>query len=408
MQEFTFADLSPDDILKGLRAVNIPATMAHLETPKPATIIPVYRQYLMILASFESEAQLTHPHLRRRNVVDEELQSGFIFLNFFENMCLLMDSAGVPDFSLDDLLRPSPERVQHNLSGLINFAIFREERLVRFQEMQEHWNQIIRENQMMAQELRNLSEQEQQFMSERTQIDQLENRKRSFETELSECETAIANIQDTIEKRERDERRLQAELDQMRRSYERIKQDLAAVKVHAGLRPQEIIGELRDAEARLEAAKRQTTEEQDTFRECQRRHAALTDVRMKFISAVETAYQVAQEWKRCGDVSTLRDRLEESKKELAQKRAQVQRMRQEKATKSMAKRKATDQERELQNAIARQQEALAAIEEQGTRELGDVSDRIEGVKEQIHEYMQQLAAAMEAATFRRLASQKAD
>jgi kinetochore protein Nuf2 len=408
MQEFTFADLSPDDILKGLRAVNIPATMTHLETPKPATIIPVYKQYLMILASFESEAQLTHPYLRRCNVVDEELQGGFIFLNVFENMCLLMDSAGVPDFSLDDLFRPSPERVQHNLSGLINFAIFREERLVRFQEMQEHWNQIIRENQMMAQELRNLSEQEQQFMSERTQIDQLENRKRSFETELSECETAIANIQETIENRERDERRLQAELDQIRRNYERMKQDLAAVKVHAGLRPQEIIGELREAEARLEAAKKQTAEEQNTFQECQRRHTALTDVRMKFISAVETAYQVAQDWKRCGDVSGVRDRLEESKKELAQKRAQVQRMRQEKATKSTARRKATDQERELQDAIARQQEALAAIEEQRTRELGQISDRIDGVKQQIHEYMHQLAQAMDAATARRMASQKID
>jgi kinetochore protein Nuf2 len=49
----------------------------------------------------------------------------------------LMKSAGVAKFSLRDLWAPEPKRTRDNLSALINFARFREERSVKYMELQE-------------------------------------------------------------------------------------------------------------------------------------------------------------------------------------------------------------------------------------------------------------------------------
>lgn len=42
---------------------------------------------------------------------------------------------GVQDFSMKDLLAPEPKRVRRHLSAVINFAKFREERLVMYAEL---------------------------------------------------------------------------------------------------------------------------------------------------------------------------------------------------------------------------------------------------------------------------------
>ena len=46
----------------------------------------------------------------------------------------LMDSVGINDFSLKDVLKPETSRIRMILSGIINFAKFREEQLVFFEE----------------------------------------------------------------------------------------------------------------------------------------------------------------------------------------------------------------------------------------------------------------------------------
>ena len=42
---------------------------------------------------------------------------------------------GVHDFTMKDILTPDPKRVRRHLSAIINFAKFREERLVMYSEL---------------------------------------------------------------------------------------------------------------------------------------------------------------------------------------------------------------------------------------------------------------------------------
>lgn len=53
-------------------------------------------------------------------------------LTFFRTISKLMGYCGIYDFSFRDLLYPSPKRLRRQLSALINFAKFREERLSTF------------------------------------------------------------------------------------------------------------------------------------------------------------------------------------------------------------------------------------------------------------------------------------
>ena len=57
---------------------------------------------------------------------------------FSKNLSKLMGASGLQDFSLvKDLYKPEPARLRRNLSAIINFAKFREEKLSLFTELQD-------------------------------------------------------------------------------------------------------------------------------------------------------------------------------------------------------------------------------------------------------------------------------
>ena len=57
---------------------------------------------------------------------------------FSKNLSKLMSASGLQDFSLvKDLYKPEATRLRRNLSAIINFAKFREEKLSLFTELQD-------------------------------------------------------------------------------------------------------------------------------------------------------------------------------------------------------------------------------------------------------------------------------
>jgi kinetochore protein Nuf2 len=62
---------------------------------------------------------------------------------FQEALAKLLLAAGVKDFSLRDLYKPEAATLRRNLSAIINFAKFREEKLVQQTEQQEHCEALI-------------------------------------------------------------------------------------------------------------------------------------------------------------------------------------------------------------------------------------------------------------------------
>lgn len=62
---------------------------------------------------------------------------------FLKSLNRLMLSSGVKDFSLRDLYKPEAQRLRRNLSAIINFAKFREEKLIAYTELQEQFEALV-------------------------------------------------------------------------------------------------------------------------------------------------------------------------------------------------------------------------------------------------------------------------
>lgn len=62
---------------------------------------------------------------------------------FLQALNRLMLASGIKDFSLRDLHKPDPQRLRRNLSAIINFAKFREEKLIAYTELQEQFDALL-------------------------------------------------------------------------------------------------------------------------------------------------------------------------------------------------------------------------------------------------------------------------
>lgn len=72
-------------------------------------------------------------------------------LAFLRAISRLMHSSGVNDFTMKDLHKPESSRVIRHLSAIINFAKFREEKNLAFQEYQDNSDSIIERKQEVEQ-----------------------------------------------------------------------------------------------------------------------------------------------------------------------------------------------------------------------------------------------------------------
>jgi hypothetical protein len=70
---------------------------------------------------FSGLSVLNYPELHEESISQ---------LNSFRAVSKMMEICGIQDFSMKDFMAPSAKRLRRQLSGIINFAKFREERLV--------------------------------------------------------------------------------------------------------------------------------------------------------------------------------------------------------------------------------------------------------------------------------------
>jgi kinetochore protein Nuf2 len=76
----------------------------------------------------------------------------------------LMSCVGIDDFSLKDVLKPESSRIKMIFSGIINFAKFREQQLIFFEESSLH-------------------------------AEELSNRRRLLESKIIDAQKALLNLQ---------------------------------------------------------------------------------------------------------------------------------------------------------------------------------------------------------------------
>ena len=168
---YSFPILSPEEIVACMSELGIELTEQEVVSPKPRIVHEVYvklAEYCMGITAeemsqgkFEGLAALSFPELHERSVPE---------IAYWRTINKLMSSAQVPDFSfLMDCVKPVGERFVRNLSAIINFAKFREERVQSYTEMTASTEEILEQKQSLIAEQEQLKKKIEQLKAQQVQ-----------------------------------------------------------------------------------------------------------------------------------------------------------------------------------------------------------------------------------------------
>lgn len=134
---YSFPILGNNEIIACLGELDIPLTEQDLLRPHPDTLYRAYEEIVCLLCGQTREAMYA-PDLEAADVLEfpELYEDAIGNLKFQRQLFELMRCCGVPDFTLKDLMKPEYTRTRRNISAVINFAKFREEKVADYEETQ--------------------------------------------------------------------------------------------------------------------------------------------------------------------------------------------------------------------------------------------------------------------------------
>jgi kinetochore protein Nuf2 len=147
----------------------------------------------MAQPAFAGLQRLTYPELH-----DESIQQ----INSFRACQKMLEVCGIYDFTIKDLMSPTSKRLKRQLSGIINFAKFREERYMLLTELSTHrdsilsnWNKSKAKNEELHNRLNTLRE---QTAEEASIIASIEGECKDIEGQINELNHLQAEIREEI------------------------------------------------------------------------------------------------------------------------------------------------------------------------------------------------------------------
>lgn len=256
-QAFSFPILKNNDILHCMTELGIELTADVLNEPHrhKDRVRAVFVNLIAIGLGMSEEDLCTHSEasLERRNALPHpELHDDSLSeLKFLKSSMKFMRVCGLRDFGWKDLHAPTSKRFRRQLSGAINFARFREERMIMYDELTTQREEIVvqlhevkdegeklniqLEEAKLAteKELREMEETENDCVEIETEIAQqnkLQATLRQESTDLkkqsNDLKDKLASVSLTLQEAEAEERKLTSQVVQ---SPQRIKRELTVV-----------------------------------------------------------------------------------------------------------------------------------------------------------------------------------
>jgi kinetochore protein Nuf2 len=193
-KKYSFPLLKTRQIIVCMNALGIELDNTDLNNPREDRFKFIYASVLESLLKInlsrkeESEAMASHflyPQLHEKSVTQ---------IRLVRTLIRFMQRVGVKDFSISDLISPEKSRTIRNLSGIINFAKFRNQKCQLFSE-------LCNADRAQTMQFTKMQARNQTLGSEFVRLQQL---KTSQEPEVIELESEIADIHarigDTISK----------------------------------------------------------------------------------------------------------------------------------------------------------------------------------------------------------------
>lgn len=153
MSQFGTPLFAEKDICIFLSELGMSASAEQLGKPTFEFVQPVFENLVTALMGVTRE-ELQQPVFMAIDAVEfPELHDESIpALAFIRHLARLLQSAGVRDFSLKDLYKPEAPRLRRHLSAILNFAMFREEKLAAYTALQEQLEGLLQDKEAASAE----------------------------------------------------------------------------------------------------------------------------------------------------------------------------------------------------------------------------------------------------------------
>lgn len=398
MNFYTFQELTAEDILTGLADAKIKATPAMLNQPKPVNVYSILKSFFIVISNFE-ESELARPHLVVDECPDRELAGGYAFLNFFRGMKDLMRASGIKDFSFQDLYKPNSQRFQHLLSGLISFAIFREDRVRTFTEHNRRATELKNENIEIANEIKrveqSIAERAQMLEGKRQENEMLKSSKIALENQLNEIQDSIEYLRNTLNNLERETQEIQRQINSTKGENEMKRDQINKLNEMMSLSPNTVEKKEKELDENYENEMREVERCEEKLNYLKQRHKMLGNVRTNLIDGSDKLYQFGKNRMKLMELNKKKELLESDKQIYQGKIETLQKLRNKRDEYEAKQKQEANERRDIVSKIKEYKRALQKLEDDHKNRMKyDINDKIESLRRKIQEYKDNLNRAM--------------
>ena len=324
---YSFPILSEKEIVQCLHELGMKATVEQIQKPTYEIVQHIFENLVVLLCGVTSE-ELQQPVFAAIDAIEyAELHDESIpAMAFFVQTAKLLQSSGVKDFSMKDLHKPEGARLKKSLSAVINFAKFREEKLVAYTELQEKHEELIenrdrlkREHEELEKELARMTEEREAELPEaanvEAEVDILYGENQALNKQQANMSNELKALKQEVNAMTEDAAQLRLKVSAVRGTQE----DLKAQIVQS---PHKIKAELEDLAGALELEKAALSEAEKSTRDVASKLDAALKIEKEVAKVIAMMQDTTVEIKKKKEVSkrvkALRSNIASQEHELTQ------------------------------------------------------------------------------------------
>lgn len=395
---YSFQELPLKDIVSGLNDAKIKVTENAIKNPKPTLIKNVFKTYYMFLTNLNAQ-QISRPDLQVCDNADDELISGFEFLNCFNKLKEILEAAGIRDFSLKDFYAPKEKRLTHVFSGLMNFAFFEK---LRFNEYIEN-NNKKQDLQAMNQELQKsidemeieVKNQQEKLQERAKQLEELRSTQTTLSCHISEYEMGQREYQSEINKLNKKFNDMQIQKSELENNIVTKNQLIEQMNQVLLLNPQELEDCVQKASDELDRVQLEAISYEKLVKKSKDRLDFINKNRIKLTDSVEKCFPITKDIKKQKELEANSRDLDEKRQQLAEMRRRVEELEQMKLTLEKEKQKQEAEFSEINQKIKTQKDKQKKLKNQKKNSGFKAEDKLVDMTNTIEEYLGSLSRAME-------------
>ncbi|WWC98584.1 hypothetical protein V866_005476 [Kwoniella sp. B9012] len=287
-----FPLLGLPELMECLSALGIPAQMEDLTKPTAGTTQGIYAGLIEALMgapmeSIEAPKQALLGMMEYKDMYNDALQ----FTMFFRHVRDLANLCGITNFSLADLTRPEPARFKTVLSGIMNFAKFRDER-AHFQaqlqaKLQEQAEKTVSLRQKIDQVENDISEITARNAAERPQSEQAQKRNDGLRAELMELRSQQMKLSSETEELKKERQALMDQAAHNAHLNTQIQQQILSAKSRLVQSPDRIKKQISEMSISLSSEKARLSSFQLKARELSNRLEVINSLELDLKNLID-------------------------------------------------------------------------------------------------------------------------